>query len=242
MEDNVSIERQPTTDELLTTFRHYILAVPEPQDRARIEKALLLSIDIHQGQLRGHEPYIDHVLQVAIRIAKNMPTFPDRIIAALFHDGPEDQAERLAQLTIERQRETIRERAFRALEEMYGADVRRIVEGMTNLETIDGLPADEKNSRYAEHVITAIQDDDVLWTKLSDVYENAVKVHLNTNLKHRLRLSKKYVLIMQPFIDRLTTIESTDLPQAKMERAIARLQWVQQSMQEFIAQQEAAAS
>ena len=67
-------------------------------DRARLERALDLATRLHAGDRRDREPYLNHLLRVAIRIISHYGVHdPDVICAALLHDAVEDHPDELAQ-------------------------------------------------------------------------------------------------------------------------------------------------
>ena len=84
----------------------------------KFEEALLYAARLHQVQTRKgtDTPYVNHLLAVAAIVGENGGT-EDEVIAALLHDGPEDQGgeERL---------EDIRAR--------FGDEVAEIVDGCTD--------------------------------------------------------------------------------------------------------------
>ncbi|MDP8951361.1 MAG: HD domain-containing protein [Actinomycetota bacterium] len=84
----------------------------------KFEEALLYAARLHQDQTRkgSDTPYINHLLAVAAIVGENGGT-EDEMVAALLHDGPEDQGgeERL---------EDIRSR--------FGDEVAEIVDGCTD--------------------------------------------------------------------------------------------------------------
>ena len=66
-------------------------------DRLRVERALELAARLHAGDRRQREPYVNHLLRVAIRIITYYGVRDaDVICAALLHDAVEDHAEQLA--------------------------------------------------------------------------------------------------------------------------------------------------
>jgi hypothetical protein len=68
-------------------------------DRARLERALDLATRLHAGDRRDREPYLNHLLRVAIRIISHYGVHdPDVICAALLHDAVEDHPDELAAL------------------------------------------------------------------------------------------------------------------------------------------------
>src|SRR5579863_8790510 len=66
-------------------------------DRQRTEQALALAGRLHAADRRDREPYINHLLRVAIRIISYYRVRDaDVICAALLHDAVEDHAAELA--------------------------------------------------------------------------------------------------------------------------------------------------
>jgi len=79
-------------------FALEIASWPEA-DRARLERALDLATRLHAGDRRDREPYLNHLLRVAIRIISHYGVHdPDVICAALLHDAVEDHPDELAAL------------------------------------------------------------------------------------------------------------------------------------------------
>src|ERR1700690_4050625 len=71
-------------------------AFPEP-DRRRLERALAVAARLHAPDRRQREPYLNHLLRVAIRISCYYDIKDaDVICAALLHDAVEDHATDLA--------------------------------------------------------------------------------------------------------------------------------------------------
>jgi len=66
-------------------------------DRRRLERALDLASRLHAGDRRDTEPYVNHLLRVAIRIMSHYGVHDtDVVCAALLHDAVEDHATDLA--------------------------------------------------------------------------------------------------------------------------------------------------
>ena len=66
-------------------------------DRAQLEEALTLASRLHAGDRRVREPYVNHLLRVAIRIMRYYGIRDvDVITAALLHDAVEDHPDRWA--------------------------------------------------------------------------------------------------------------------------------------------------
>src|SRR5438309_1958705 len=62
-------------------------------DRRRLNRALDLAARLHADDRREREPYLNHLLRVAIRIMSHYDVHDtDVICAALLHDAVEDHA------------------------------------------------------------------------------------------------------------------------------------------------------
>ena len=65
----------------------------ELQDNDLIQGSIELAIQLHDGQKRTYESYINHVLRVAIRLIEQFGIRdPEILAAAILHDSVEDQA------------------------------------------------------------------------------------------------------------------------------------------------------
>ena len=77
-------------------FAAEIASWPEP-DQRRMERALDLAARLHAADRRDREPYLNHLLRVAIRIMFYYGVRDtDVICAALLHDAVEDHPAELA--------------------------------------------------------------------------------------------------------------------------------------------------
>ena len=66
-------------------------------DQRRLERALELAARLHAADRRQREPYLNHLLRVAIRIIDHYDVRDaDVVCAALLHDAVEDHAGELA--------------------------------------------------------------------------------------------------------------------------------------------------
>src|SRR5260370_20741474 len=82
---------------LRARFAAEIATWPE-QDQRRLNQALDLAGRLHAGDRREHEPYVNHLLRVAIRIMSHYGVRDtDVVCAALLHDAVEDHAAELAE-------------------------------------------------------------------------------------------------------------------------------------------------
>lgn len=122
----------------------------------RLAEALAYAAQLHEGQVRkGTEiPYLSHLMLVAALVMEYGGD-EDQVIAALLHDGPEDQGGR----------ETLSE-----IRQRFGDRVAEIVESCT--DTFDTpKPAWEPRKRaYLEHLVDA--PESALLVSLADKVHN----------------------------------------------------------------------
>lgn len=176
------------------------------QFKKKFKEALNLALEIHKDQKpRPDGPYINHILRVSNRIVEEYGIKdPELVIAALLHDSVEDQANKLALFVTNTEITSERERALFFIKNTFGERVEKIVKKLSNPEPkTEGLSAEEKNNIYKEHVKEAIEDSDVLPIKLSDFSDNALNLESVGDLARRLKLSKKYLPVMEVFIERI---------------------------------------
>lgn len=64
-------------------------------ERGLVLDSAALGLEVHEGQRRTYEPYVNHLFRVAIRLIELGVADPVVLSAALLHDSPEDQSERL---------------------------------------------------------------------------------------------------------------------------------------------------
>lgn len=107
------------TDHGMNTLRE-LIADRSAADRQRVEDAYQFARDAHQGVIRkSGEPYITHPVAVAVILAKlGMDT--ESLMAGLLHDTVED----------------VDGVDFKLIENRFGPDVRRIVEGETKVSKL----------------------------------------------------------------------------------------------------------
>ena len=181
-------------------FAFEIQRFPEP-DRERLLAALDLAAELHDGQRRVREPYLNHLLRVAIRIIHYYGVRDvEVILAALLHDAAEDQAERLAGVA-----DT--DRALAKLAQLFGPRVAALVESVTNPQ----YSADRsEHEQYREHLAESLERDP--WAriiKVSDFTDNGVGVIHTTGPKVRSAATKYRPLV--PVLRDLVTRPDTPL-------------------------------
>ncbi|GAB4106920.1 HD domain-containing protein [Micromonospora taraxaci] len=156
---------------LLERFR---LEVQQFDDaaRARLTAALDLAADLHRDDRRVREPYLNHLLRVAIRLMHHYQVRDvDVIVAGLLHDAVEDHPSELA---VGDPGADPTEAALSALAARFGPRVATLVAAVTN-PVYD--PEQDRNTQYREHL--AVSLDREPWArviKVSDFTDNGVGV------------------------------------------------------------------
>ncbi|MCS7221507.1 MAG: GTP diphosphokinase [Anaerolineae bacterium] len=162
-----------------------------PSDIELIERAYTLAAAAHDGQVRASgEAYIHHPLAVASILAE-LNLDPATIAAGLLHDVAED-----SQYNIQ------------YIEEHFGPEVARLVDGVTKLEQIDELrkPAeslqDEKAESLRKMFLAMVDDVRVVLIKLADRLHNMRTLSSLPEHKRR-RIARETLEIFAPLANRL---------------------------------------
>ncbi len=166
----------------------------------QIGNALDLAEQAHHRDKRQREPYINHLLRVAIRIVssdhygvKNA----DMVMAGLLHDILEDHANYLAKGG--------RSKAADVLRSLFGIRVAEDVLAVTNPEFDQ---SGDVHQQYRDHVTAKLRVyPRARVVKMSDFTDNAIGLHHTTGPR-MLRLARKYapmVSVMQEVIMRQDT-------------------------------------
>lgn len=136
-------------------------------DQDRITRALDLATRLHVSDRRQREPYLNHLLRVAIRIISYYGIRDaDVVCAALLHDSVEDHAAELAP------GDGSQQEARRALAEQFGDRIASLVASVTNPPH---EPGRDRHEQYREHVAASLERDP--WArviKASDFTDNGV--------------------------------------------------------------------
>ena len=170
----------------------------DPAGRRKIKQALQLAGRLHALDHRQREPYLNHVLRVALRIIVHYEVHDtDVIAAALLHDAVEDHAADLSPAG--------RPGAFGVLAASFGPRVADLVESVTNPTH---APGSDEDARYRDHVAASL--DRHPWArvlKVSDLTDNGVGLIYTTGAK-AAKSARKYaplVPVLIDFIDRPDT-------------------------------------
>jgi (p)ppGpp synthase/HD superfamily hydrolase len=209
-------DRRAGEERLRSLFAAEIAALPSG-GRRTLERALALATEVHLGQRRAREPYLNHVLRVAIRIIREYRIADTEVLAAaLLHDSVEDQPERLAGGADSRQPRTA---ALSRLAADFGARTAQLVAAVTNPEYSPGRGHDEQ---YLEHLVESLARDP--WArviKASDFTDNGVGI---TQLEggRAARLARKYRPLV-PVLRELLARPDTPLDASTKRRINAQL-------------------
>jgi (p)ppGpp synthase/HD superfamily hydrolase len=145
-----------------------------PADRERLVEALALAARLHADDRRVREPYLNHLLRVAIRIIRYYGVHDvDVLTAALLHDAVEDHPAELAGLARGTHAE-LAEAALAALAQRFNPRVAELVRSVTNPEYD---PTRDRHEQYRAHVADSLERDP--WArviKVSDFTDNGVGV------------------------------------------------------------------
>ena len=195
-------------------FALEIAALPDA-DRGLPERALDLASRLHAGDRRDREPYVNHLLRVAIRIMSRYGIRdPDVIAAALLHDAVEDHPAELAGGTDPSQRA-----ALAVLATEFGPRVAELVASVTNPPW---APDRDEHEQYQEHVADSLQRSP--WArviKASDFTDNGVGLIHTTGPRLR-KLASKYAPLV-PILRDLVARPDTPLDAAVKEHILAQL-------------------
>ena len=156
-------------------------------DEARLKLAYDLGEKAHEGQLRASgEAYFTHPISVAT-ILTEMHLDLDTIITALLHDTVED-----CDVTLEQ------------IEELFGENVRKLVDGVTKLTRIE---LQSENTKQAENlrklVVAMSRDIRVLLVKLADRTHNMQTIDSFAREDKKARIATETLDIYAPLAERI---------------------------------------
>ncbi len=155
-------------------------------DEDAINRAYVFAMKAHGSQKRASgDPYFTHPLEVA-NILSNMKLDSASIITALLHDTVED-----TDATLE------------DIEELFGTEVRNLVNGVTKLTRIEVQSDRTKQAENFRKLVLAMSDDiRVLLVKLADRLHNMRTLEYVREEK-RQRIGRETLDIYAPLAERI---------------------------------------
>ncbi len=155
-------------------------------NEALLNKAYVYAMQKHGQQKRANgDPYISHPLEVAA-ILTEMHLDKSTIAVALLHDTIEDTTATRAEI-----------------DELFGEDIGRLVEGLTKLKKLDLVTRKAKQAENLRKLLLAISDDvRVLLVKLADRLHNMRTMEYMPADK-RSRISEETMEIYAPLAGRM---------------------------------------
>ncbi|MCB1382157.1 MAG: bifunctional (p)ppGpp synthetase/guanosine-3',5'-bis(diphosphate) 3'-pyrophosphohydrolase [Notoacmeibacter sp.] len=172
-------------------MRQYELVERVQRYKPVVNEALLNKAYVYAMQKHGHQtrasgdPYFSHPLEVAA-ILTDMRLDESTIAVALLHDTIEDTSA-----------------TRKEIDELFGDDIGRLVEGLTKLKKLDLVSKKAKQAENLRKLLLAISDDvRVLLVKLAD------RLHNMRTLDHmredkRQRISEETMEIYAPLAGRM---------------------------------------
>jgi len=181
-------------------------------ERRQVKRALQLTGRLHALDHRQREPYVNHLLRVALRIICHYETRDaDTICAALLHDAVEDHASDLSP--------DGQPGAFAALAVAFGRQVADMVAAVTNPACEPRLDQDDQ---YRAHVTASLATcPRARVIKVSDFTDNGVGLIHTTGPKVE-RLARKYAPLV-PVLADLVAWPDTPLPDHIKARILDQL-------------------
>ncbi len=151
-----------------------------------VERAYVYSAQVHAGQVRlSGEPYLMHPLEVA-NILADMRLDPVSVASGLLHDVLEDTRAQPGDL-----------------EALFGADVLRIVSGVTKLSLMPTSSSQERQAENIRKMFLAMADDiRVILIKLADRLHNMRTLRFHSPEK-RKAIARETLDIYAPLAARL---------------------------------------
>ncbi len=160
-------------------------------DEALLNRAYVYTVQKHGSQKRASgDPYFSHPVEVA-GLMTDLKLDQETIVTALLHDTVEDTL-----ATIE------------DIENLFGPDVARLVDGVTKLSKIEAMPENERAAENLRKFLLAMSEDlRVLLVKLADRLHNMRTLHHIKNPEKRRRIARETMDIYAPLAERVGMYE-----------------------------------
>ncbi len=160
-------------------------------DEALLNRAYVFSLHAHGSQKRASgDPYFSHPIEVA-GILTDLRLDSETIATAILHDTVED--------TVATPEE---------IERIFGANVARLVDGVTKLSKIEAQSDNERAAENLRKFLLAMSDDiRVLLVKLADRLHNMRTLHHIAKPEKRRRIARETMDIYAPLAERVGMYE-----------------------------------
>lgn len=173
--------------ELVERVKEY---APEA-DEALLNRAYVYTVQKHGTQKRASgDPYFSHPVEVA-GLMTELKLDQQTIITALLHDTVEDTLATIDEI-----------------DKLFGADVARLVDGVTKLSKIDVMTESERAAENLRKFLLAMSEDlRVLLVKLADRLHNMRTLHFIKSEDKRRRIARETMDIYAPLAERVGMYE-----------------------------------
>jgi guanosine-3',5'-bis(diphosphate) 3'-pyrophosphohydrolase len=168
-----------------------VKAYDEDADEAVLNRAYVFTVQKHGKQRRASgDPYFSHPIEVA-GLMTELKLDQETIVTALLHDTVEDTL-----ATIEE------------VEEKFGPEIARLVDGVTKLSKIETLTENERAAENLRKLLLAMSEDiRVLLVKLADRLHNMRTLHYIRSEEKRRRIARETMDIYAPLAERVGMYE-----------------------------------
>ena len=160
-------------------------------DEALLNRAYVYTVQKHGSQKRASgDPYFSHPVEVA-GLMTELKLDQQTIITALLHDTVEDTLATTEEI-----------------EKLFGADVARLVDGVTKLSKIEVMTENERAAENLRKFLLAMSEDlRVLLVKLADRLHNMRTLHFIKKPEKRQRIARETMEIYAPLAERVGMYE-----------------------------------
>jgi RelA/SpoT family (p)ppGpp synthetase len=168
-----------------------VLSYDPDADEAMLNRAYVFSMNAHGSQKRASgDPYYSHPIEVA-GILTDLHLDDETIATAILHDTVEDTVATPEQI-----------------EKLFGANVARLVDGVTKLSKIEAQTENERAAENLRKFLLAMSDDiRVLLVKLADRLHNMRTLHFIPAEEKRRRIARETMDIYAPLAERIGMYE-----------------------------------